>query len=550
MIDPGRWQASATLRLEPNALRAIREDERSVALTAGPGAGKTETLAQRADYLLRTGACRYPQRILAISFKADASQNLKERVRLRCGAELASRLDSYTFHAFAKRLIDRFRVVLTGQDALDPDYTVGDRRIERVQITFSDMIPMALSILESNAYVRNAVRQTYSHVFLDEFQDCTKEQYRLILAAFGGTDARLTAVGDTKQRIMGFAGALEGVFRAYADDFKALPLNLYQNFRSLPRLRRMQNAMVRVMEPGAASPDGDLAGDGGIIEIRHFADADAEAAGIADLVQSAIRAGVPQSEVAVVVSKQPELYAVQLMRELSARGVVHRNDHVLQDLSVEPVARLIVDVLTLATADRAPDAYQRLMAQMIPAGLEEEEAYDTYARLQEFIDDVRMRVPARTLQEASSRYRATVEDLFKLLGRERVVGLSPEYQNGKRLDDLVSQTFARVDEALVAQGDPVLALARFSHDDAVRVMTIHKCKGLEFDTVVVLGVEEETFWADAESERCAFFVGASRAKRRLLLTAARRRPWPAGARRWDEVRTPHREFLSYAEGVM
>ncbi len=72
-------------------------------------------LAQRADFLLRTGMCRYPERILAISFKVDASQNLKARVRKRCGSELAARFDSHTFHAFAKRIIDRFRLVLTGR---------------------------------------------------------------------------------------------------------------------------------------------------------------------------------------------------------------------------------------------------------------------------------------------------------------------------------------------------------------------------------------------------------------------------------------------------
>src|ERR1700674_3767605 len=110
------WQPADGLVLEPNALKAVKEQKKSVAVTAGPGAGKTEMLAQRADFLLRTGGCRYPQRILAISFKVDASRNLKDRVRRRCGPELASRLDSHTFHAFAKRLIDRFRPVLTGQD--------------------------------------------------------------------------------------------------------------------------------------------------------------------------------------------------------------------------------------------------------------------------------------------------------------------------------------------------------------------------------------------------------------------------------------------------
>ena len=81
MITPDRWAPADGLKLEPNALEAARETAGSLALTAGPGAGKTEMLAQRADFLLRTGACRYPKRILAISFKVDASANLSERER-------------------------------------------------------------------------------------------------------------------------------------------------------------------------------------------------------------------------------------------------------------------------------------------------------------------------------------------------------------------------------------------------------------------------------------------------------------------------------------
>ena len=91
MISIDAWIPSDGLTLEPNALRAAKEQTDCLALTAGPGAGKTEMLAQRADFLLRTGTCRYPRRILAISFKVDASKNLKERVHRRCGSELASR---------------------------------------------------------------------------------------------------------------------------------------------------------------------------------------------------------------------------------------------------------------------------------------------------------------------------------------------------------------------------------------------------------------------------------------------------------------------------
>jgi superfamily I DNA/RNA helicase len=81
----------------------------------------------------------------------------------------------------------------------------------------------------------------------------------------------------------------------------------------------------------------------------------------------------------------------------------------------------------------------------------------------------------------------------------------------------------------------------------VRILTIHKCKGLEFDSVIILGVEKETFWGKPEDERCAFFVAVSRAKERLLLTHAgyRRTPRPR-PKYWNETRRPHEEFLGYA----
>lgn len=56
------------------------------------------------------------------------------------------------------------------------------------------------------------------------------------------------------------------------------------------------------------------------------------------------------------------------------------------------------------------------------------------------------------------------------------------------------------------------ALARLSDDQAVRFLTIHKSKGLEFHTVILLGVETQAFWGRIAEERCVYFVGVSRAK--------------------------------------
>lgn len=61
MTSVEAWSPADGLTLEKNALLAVKELEQSLALTAGPGSGKTEVLAQRADFLLRTGESRYPK---------------------------------------------------------------------------------------------------------------------------------------------------------------------------------------------------------------------------------------------------------------------------------------------------------------------------------------------------------------------------------------------------------------------------------------------------------------------------------------------------------
>jgi superfamily I DNA/RNA helicase len=550
MIEADLWFPSGGISLEPNALTAATQIECNLALTAGPGAGKTEMLAQRADFLLRVGICRYPKRILAISFKVDASQNLRLRVRRRCGGEMSARFDSYTFHAFAKRIIDQFRVALTGRDALDPDYSVGPQRIQRRSITYEDMVPLALSIVESNSIARNAIRRAYSHVLLDEFQDCTSAQYRLIRACFGNTQTKLTAVGDTKQRIMAWAGALDGIFEIYARDFVAEASSLYANFRSKARLRRMQNAMVRVMDAPGALKDEDLLGGEGEIRVLRFADDDEEANQIAEAMRSWIKEeSVEPNEIAVLVSKQQNLYCQKLRKALELRGVPFRVEDRAQDLACEPVAMLIVDFLIVASGDQSPGPHGRLLSSLIlNSDFDEEREYEARSNWDRFIRATRRKIAADRFDFANrDALRTIANDLVEYIGRDALVALSASYVYGDRLEQLIHETIDHVHELLATGNGVTTALSRFSGERAVRLMTIHKSKGLEFDTVVLLGVENESFWSDQEAERAAFFVGISRAKRRLLLTVSQVRVRPAGAAaNWRSVRSEHLEFIGYA----
>lgn len=547
MIRQEDWRPVDGLNLEPNALKAVTAHNQNVVVAAGPGAGKTELLAQRADFLLRTGECTYPRRILAISFKVDAARNLRDRVRTRSGRQYAARFDSFTFHAFAKRLIDNYRAALTGQNELRRDYRLDfNTRIQREQITFDDLVPLALEILASNRYARGALRQTYSHVFLDEFQDATRNQYEFVKAAFRNTDAILTAVGDVKQRIMAWAGALDGIMKTFAEDFRAVSLPLYQNFRSMPRLRRMQNRMIKKMDPSAASPDESLAGDGGVIRVLHFASQAEEATAVADLVSGWLADGVPPSEIAVLVRQQSKQVTEALGARLQERGIPYRNEQDSQDLAAEPVAALIFNFVWVVAGERRPDAYAELMRVAARSGASDEAALRFDSQVKRLLRDSRSAVSKSSFtKDDLEAWRPIVENFLGLLSTPALNALSPAYQQGSRLEDVIEEALAAFGRELAVAGDPVGALKRVSELDAVRILTVHKCKGLEFEKVVVLGVEEELFWGDAAVSE--FFVAISRAKEELVLTHADFRARPSGpVNYWREVRTPHAGFLAYA----
>jgi superfamily I DNA/RNA helicase len=549
VIFPEDWKPVGGLSLEPNAVAAVTETAHNAVVAAGPGAGKTELLAQRADFLFRTGVSPYPRRILAISFKVDAARNLKNRVRLRSGPQYAARFDSFTFHAFAKGLIDNYRPALAGQNALIRDYRVDlETRIQGEQITFREFVPFALEILETNAYARGALRQTYSHVFLDEFQDATGEQYALVKTAFGGTGAGVTAVGDVKQRIMAWAGALDGVMQTFATDFSAKALPLYQNFRSKPRLRRMQNRMILEMDAAAASPAADLLGDDGVLTALLFDTDDDEASGIADLIEGWLTDGNQPSEIAVLIRNQPHLVAAVLGDELRARGIPYRNEQESQDLTSEPAATLVLNYLRVVADERRPDAYADLMRLASCAGEVDEEAQVLESQLRKLLAEARITVRAAGFDRtAFACWKPLIQQFLRFVSRPVLNELSLTYQQGTRLNDILEDAAAAFKRELAVDGDPVEALKRLSQEDAIRFLTIHKCKGLEFEKVVVMGVETELFFGTPMNVKSEFFVAISRAKDELVLTTAAYRPRPAAATRWTENRTAYAELLGYAD---
>ena len=391
------------------------------------------------------------------------------------------------------------------------------------------------------------LRQTYSQVFLDEFQDSTSSQYRMIKGIFAGTSTRLTAVGDTKQKIMSFAGAVDGILQTFAVDLNATRLSLYQNHRSAPRIRRMHNQMVLVMDPPAALPVGEPTGTLGIVAKRSFPSEDEEAVAVGDLVERWIAEATPLSEIAVLIRNQPHLYGAKIQAELALRGIPSRNEAALQDLAAEPASSLALCLLRVLVLDRDPNAYSELTRLATRHGLSDEAGRRYDSKLKRFISEKRKLVRSagfdRTLFD---NWHAIVEEFRKLVTEPVIVALAPGYEVASRLAEITSQVDAAVEAALNAAGSIEDALKRLSDVEAVRLLTIHKCKGMEFAKVVVVGVETQMFWGN--DARAEFFVAISRAKDELHLTSSDFRGRPEGhTGRWEESRTQHIEFLGYAD---
>jgi superfamily I DNA/RNA helicase len=310
----------------------------------------------------------------------------------------------------------------------------------------------------------------------------------------------------------------------------------------------MQNRMIARMDPAAVSPDEELAGDDGVIEVLGFDTEHDEAQALAELINSWLHEGTAPSEVAILVRQQPHLVAAALASALAHRGIAFRNEQDSQDLTAEPAAALVFNFIRVIADDRQPQAYADLMRIAARPSAPEDEAARFGGRLKRMVSNARATVRSPQFEtEDPAAWRTLIHEFLNLVSRPVLAALSAGYQQGTRLDDVFERALDAFGRELTLDGDPVQALRRLSEADAVRFLTIHKCKGLEFEKVVVLGVEEELFWGTPTAAISEFFVAVSRAKHHLVLTHAKHRDRPEGVMKWwDEQRTPHQGFLGFA----
>ncbi len=586
-INKEDWSPADGFNLEVEAMNSVISEQNTL-VVAGPGAGKTELLAQRACFLLETNTCRYPKKILAISFKKDAAENLKERVELRCGKELASRFESKTYDAFAKEILDRFRnslekiykpikaykiakeqdvknaFIISGVDAYINNTSFRKIYANRLSInklplsevmvdkifiktwntllngnedsnfesslTFEMISRLAEYLIRTNSYIKKAIEMTYSHLFLDEFQDTTSIQYDLVKTCFFQTATIITAVGDSKQRIMLWAGARKSIFEDFQSDFLSQIKTLIMNHRSAPRLIEIQKAMYNRLnenEIDLQTNDKWKLDDGEAylrIFDNHLKEADIVSCEIARLVET----GVKLDEICILVKQQVDVYGQEIINKLSQLDIKARNEALYQNLLKEEIIKSLISLFRLAANDRSPDDWDYL--------------YDVLSNLYGVDEDTKPQILngfinkiGSMINDLQSNLNITNEKQFSVLVDSKVEDISYEkfaskfqqYQSKDYFDDLVDSFKRLVWIEYEETNDWIKAIDNFEGKNSIPIMTIHKSKGLEYDTVFFVGLEDSAFWNfrnQPDEDKCAFFVALSRAKRRIDFTFSADRP--------------------------
>lgn len=551
IINPDNWQLHDIESIEDSAWEALK-CEANCSIIAGPGSGKTELLAQKASFLLETNICSINQKILAISFKTDAAKNLEERLKKRC-PNYAHRFVSMTFDAFTKNILDRFRLALPENIRPNSQYEIvfgrlpvshaemGNYKISSAlnndpidkwvisqirdsKLQFPLINRLAEYIICKNIYIQRALRQTYPFVFVDEFQDTTYLQYDFLKTAFKKPNLAVTAVGDPQQRIMGWAGATENAFQEFESDFNATKYQLYINHRSTEELIEVQQVIAYALNHGIDSalqhPFSLNYDPNPRVEIWNNSNKAVEKNNIGTWIDKRLKnSDIKPSEIAILLKQQVDDFIPLLEQEFGNYSLKVRNMNEkigqtnLQDLLKEDITQIILAFI------------KHIRANEIYRNWNEVREYYYFIKGIDQSDQKAMGRADRNLnqfvisQKSINNPVEILKSCINFLDVETIKAAYHRYREGDLLNiSLVALKtfFQKSASSCTSWKDFIEEVEGVNH---IPVMTIHKSKGLEFDTVFLLGLDDQNWWSfrnDQQETLSTFFVALSRAKNYMV----------------------------------
>ncbi|HVX45069.1 MAG TPA: ATP-dependent helicase, partial [Mycobacteriales bacterium] len=542
--------------LDPEQLEAARSVSGPLCILAGAGTGKTRTITHRIAYGVHTGQLPAGQ-ILAVTFTARAAGEMRNRLRglgvggvqartfhaaalrqlryfaprvlggpmpdlvenkLRLIAQAAARCRVRSERTMLRDLageIEWAKAMLIGptqfaaaveKEDRQPPLTPGQcadvyAAYEEIKsrasvVDFEDLLLVTAAAIEEHRDVAEEMRARYRHFVIDEYQDVSPLQQRLLDAWLGGRKS-ICVVGDANQTIYSFAGARSAYLldfgRRYPD---ATVVRLERDYRSTPQVVDLANNLMRAAPKATRLQLAGQRPEGPRPTFTEHDDEPAEAAAVALACEKLIANGTPPAEIAILfrVNAQSESYE-RALTDRKISYVLRGGERFFERPEVREAmvflrggARSVEDGTPLIDAVRDVLSSAGWSPDRPPAGGAARERWESLNALVEVAEEL-----------------AAVEP-----------------QAGLR--DFVAEMEQRAD----AQHAPTV--------QGVTLASLHSAKGLEWDAVFLVGLTDGTLPIQyattdeaVDEERRLLYVGITRAREHLALSWALSRT--AGGRR-------------------
>ncbi|MCX7111179.1 MAG: DNA helicase II [Proteobacteria bacterium] len=436
-------------------------------------------------------------------------------------------------------------------------------------VDFAELLLRTYEFLDKNQEFRDHYRRRFRHVLVDEFQDTNSIQYSWLSLLTNDRD-NLFVVGDDDQSIYSWRGAkIENLFKFQKDNPNHQIVKLEQNYRSTGHILSAANALIANNEGRLGKNLWTEEGLGDQISVYSAFNEQDEAYFVVDRIRQWAQEGNKRTESAILYRSNAQ--SRQFEEKLIAMGISYRvygglrffeRQEIKDALAYlrllsnrdDPISfERVINTPTRGIGARSLDAIRELArAEDCPLWIAAEalsrggalparakgllaiflnlvDALSAEVRDKPLHEQVKIVVEKSGLidfykQEKSDKGEARVENLEELVtAAKQFESEAPQQEEGENLSLLDFFLAHAALESGESQGG--------DSDDCVQLMTLHSAKGLEFDLVFVVGLEEGLFPSlqsleeagRLEEERRLCYVGITRAKKKLYLTHAESR---------------------------
>lgn len=423
-------------------------------------------------------------------------------------------------------------------------------------LDFDDLLCETVRLFRESPETLEYYQNRWRYIMVDEYQDTNHVQYMLV-ALLAQKYKNICVVGDDDQSIYKFRGAtIENILSFERQFSGAKVVRLEQNYRSTQNILSAANKVIEHNLERKGKTLWTANGDGSKITVRRCVDEDSEASFVADKVLDGVSVGKKYSDFAVLYRMHAQsnsiehaftragipykiigglrFYERKEIKDLLAYMSVITNpaDNLRLVRIINEPKRGIGDT-TVAAVERLSDATGLSLFEIFEHADEYADLSRRSAVLMHFTDTIKSLAEEAESFDAESFFDSLCEktgylDMLRAQGAEgegRIENIGELKTNLMKYEEAAEQPeLAGFLEEVALYTD----LDRMEETDSVLMMTLHSAKGLEFPSVFIVGMEEGVFpgmqaiydMNEMEEERRLAYVGMTRAKRNLYLTAA------------------------------